>query len=406
MLEIPSGTGKIIGLAGVRRSGKTFLFFDKIRRLADSGTDRRCLLYLNFDDDRLHPIRPEEFDLVLRSLRELYPDTAGRRVHLFLDEVQSAPGWERWARRLQDTEDVEIFVTGSSSSLLRRDLSAALRGRSVTLEVFPLSFREHLSFRGVDVEPFDAVNESRLRSELESYLQWGGFPEVVLADAALRPLILEEYASLMLIRDLVERHDIRNERLMRTLLRHCYRNTATMVNVSKLHRDLASMGLSVAKNTLHEYLSHLEDAFLIFLLPKQETSIRKQEHNPKKLHVIDPGLISAFKAYPQRDIGHKLETAVFLHVRRRIRELFYHANAREIDLCDGEGRMFVNTCWALDQPDTARREMDALASGRTRWPSADAGLVYHEYAPGLIPPDPAVQPAWRYLLSPQAPGPP
>ena len=136
------GTGKVVGLAGVRRSGKTFLFFDTIRRLTEQGVDRRCIVYLNFEDDRLNPIRAEELDLVLRCLRELYPETQNQRVFMFLDEVQNVSGWERWVRRIQDTEDVEVYVTGSSSQLLTRDLATAMRGRSITLEVFPLSFRE------------------------------------------------------------------------------------------------------------------------------------------------------------------------------------------------------------------------------------------------------------------------
>ena len=321
-VSLPLGTGKVVGLAGVRRAGKTFLFFHAMQALARRGVPRDRMLYLNFEDDRLQPIHEGDLDLVLRCFRELYPNSVGERVYLFLDEVQSAPGWELWARRLHDTENIEIFVTGSSSQLLARDLSTALRGRSITLEVFPLSFREFLAFRSIPVLEADADNESRLRSALVEYLEWGGFPEIVLADPALRPLILEEYTSLMLYRDILERYAVRNEKLMRELLRHAFRNTASLLNVSKLHRDLASQGYQVSKNTLFEYLGHLEDAFLVFLLPIQESSIRKQAHNPKKLHVIDTGLVSAFKTHPGRDLGHRLETAVFLHRRRHRKTLF------------------------------------------------------------------------------------
>lgn len=397
-LVLPTGTGKVIGLAGVRRSGKTFLFFDAIRRLVDQGVDRRRIVYLNFEDDRLQPIKAADLDLVLRCLRELFPEVSSQRLYLFLDEVQNVPGWERWARRLQDTENVELFVTGSSSQLLSRDLSTALRGRSITLEVFPLSFREYLAFRDIPIVQGSADNESRLRAALETYLQWGGFPEIVLADETLRPLILEEYTSLMLYRDVVERYGVRNEQLMRELLRHTFRNTASLLNVSKLHRDFTSMGFTVSKNTLFEYLGYLEDTFLVFLLPKQEHSVRKQAHNPKKLHVIDPGLVAAFKAYPGRDMGHKLETAVFLHQRRRRKDLFYYADVAEVDLCDGDGELFLNSCWNLGEPETLQREIGAMALGRTRWPKARGQLLYHEYTPGVEQAIPAAEPAWRFLI--------
>lgn len=397
-LALPAETGKVIGLTGVRRSGKTFLFFDAIRRLAERGVDRRRLVYLNFEDDRLQPIEAADLDLVLRCLHELFPETSRQRIYLFLDEVQNVPGWQRWVRRLQDTEDVGLFVTGSSSRLLSRDLTTALRGRSLTFEVFPLSFREYLTFREIPIVPSSAANESLLRAALETYLQWGGFPEIVLADEALRPLYLEEYASLMLYRDLVERYGVRNEKLMRELLRHAFRNTASLLNVSKLHRDFTSLGLTASKNTLFEYLGYLEDALLVFLLPKQEASVRKQAHNPKKLHVIDPGLVAAFKAYPGRDVGHKLETTVFLHLRRRRKDLFYYANGGEVDLCDGEGAVFYNTCWDLADPETMEREKGAMALGKTRWPGARGRLIYHEYVPGVETTLPTAEPAWRFLL--------
>jgi len=214
----------------------------------------------------------------------------------------------------------------------------------------------------------------------------------------LRPLILEEYTSLMLYRDILERYAVRNEKLMRELLRHAFRNTASLLNVSKLHRDLASQGYQVSKNTLFEYLGYLEDAFLVFLLPIQESSIRKQAHNPKKLHVIDTGLISAFKTHPARDIGRRLETAVFLHHRRHCKALFYYADSVEIDLCDPEGQAFFNTCWDLGNPETLERETRAMDFGIHRWPSSKGQLLYHEYQKQALDRIPHAAPAWKMLL--------
>ena len=276
-------------------------------------------------------------------------------------------------------------------------VTTILTPAGITLEVFPLSFREVLAFRGIEVVPHSAENESLIRRELETYLAWGGFPEIVLADKTLQPLILEEYASLMFYRDVVERYGVRNEKLMRTLLRHAFRNTAGMINVSKLHRDFRSLGFNVSKNTLFDYLGYLEDAFLIFLVPKQEQSQRKQAHNPRKLHVIDPGLVAAFKANPNRDVGQKLETGVYLQVRRTRKDLFYYINGSEVDLCDGEGTLFINTCWSLTEAETRRRESGAMALGHERWPHAHGLLLFHEYAPGIDKEIPEAQPAWRFL---------
>ncbi|MBK8096125.1 MAG: ATP-binding protein [Planctomycetes bacterium] len=400
-LRLPTDTGKVIALAGVRRSGKTFLLFDTMRQLLDHGVDRRQMIHLNFEDDRLQPLQPRQLDLIVRCHREVFPDFARSRLYLFLDEVQAAPGWERWVRRLHDTENISIFVTGSSSKLLTRNLSTAMRGRSVTFEVFPLSFAEFVSFRGLPATATTPAAEQVLADALVEYLRWGGFPEVVLAEPAMRPMILDEYAAVMLHRDLAEQRGVRNELLMRAVLRHCYRNTATLLSTSKLLRDLRSTGLSFGKNTLFRYLQTLEASGLVFQLPTHARSLRKQANNPKKLHVIDTGLIAAFLPGADRDLGHRLETAVFLECRRRQRDWHWLRDQdAELDLCDPEERWFLNSCWRLDEPATLAREAAAVALGRTTMPGARGNLIVHE----PVSPDTAtalsVVPAWRWLLDP------
>jgi len=396
-LVLPCDSGKVVGLSGCRRCGKTFLFFETMRRLLVQGVDRRNIIYLNFEDDRLQPLQAGELDWVLRGHRELYPGGAEARIYLFLDEVQCVPGWERWVRRLHDTENISMFVTGSSSQVLTRDLSTALRGRSIAYEIFPLSFREFLTFKGIVRLPFNVRRESIVRHAFAEYLQWGGFPDVVLKAPELKPLILEEYASVMLFRDLLERHSIRNELLMRTLLRFCFRNTASLLGMGKLHRDLTSQGLQVGKNTLFEYMEMLTDSGLVFMLPKFAESLRKQIHNPKKLHVIDTGLVSAFKAGSERDIGRKFETAVFLECRRRSKNWYYDADGDEIDLVDEAGEQLVHSCWALLDAKTAEREQRAMARGSSRWPKANNVLLYHEISPTLRPQIPDAKEACQWF---------
>jgi hypothetical protein len=280
-----------------------------------------------------------------------------------------------------------------------------MRGRSVTFEVMPLAFREFLAFREIPVDAWNTRAESRVRAAFEEYLHWGGFPEIVLAEPAMRPLILEEYASLLLYRDLVERHGIRNEPAIRALLRHAFRHTSSLLSVSKLHRDLVSQGLELSRNTLFEYLGFLEDAGLVFLLPKQDVSIRKQMRNPRKLHVVDPGLISAYKAGAERDMGHKLETVVYLECRRRTRDWFYQSGAAELDLCDAAGTAFIKVCWDLADPATAAREATAMRAGASAMPGAAGALLYHEFAPAVADRFPDAQPAWRWLLETHTDGP-
>ena len=395
-LELPLAPSKVVTLTGIRRAGKTFLLFRTIRRLTDSGVPRRSILYLNLADDRLYPVVLEEMDLILAAHGELYPEALDGPRYMFLDEVQEVDGWERYVRRIHDTEDVRVFVTGSSARLQTRDLAPALRGRSIGYEVFPLGFAEYASFLGIETAEYDRDAEARLVHALEGYVRWGGLPEVVLAEEALRPLILADYASLIFYRDLVERYSIRNEHVMKLLLGFCAARPSTLLSVHKLHRDLRSRGVTVSKNTLYEYLDHLEDAYVLFRLPRHEPSLRKREQNPKKIHLVDPALGQAFAARGERNRGVWLENQVFLHLRRRFREIFYASNSHEIDLVveAPEGVRFVNVTWSLSEPETREREEAAMAFGRDRYPGASGTLVAHE-----TDGSPTARPAYRYLLT-------
>ncbi len=399
-LELPLDTRKVVTLVGIRRSGKTYLLFETMRRLEAQGVDRRQMLYLNFEDDRLLPIQIGELDLILRAHEELYPEVAGRKKFLFFDEVQNVPSWETYLRRLHDTEEAGLFVTGSSSHLLSRELATGLRGRSVSFEVFPLSFAEFLKFRGLEHEPYSRTSESRMAAALEEYLKTGGLPEVVLAEESLRPRILKEYVDLVFYRDLVERYGVANPQLMRRLLRHCLGHPASLFNVHKLYQDFRSQGLALSKDTLYNYVGYLEESFVVFTLPVAERSLRKQAVNSKKLHAIDWALAYPFVAEPSIDVGKKLETAVFLRWRRQREDLGYLAGDREVDLVVNREHpeQLINVAYSVSQSQAWEREIAALEDAGARFPQAARVLVAHEHTKRK--PSAGIQmiDAWRYLL--------
>jgi uncharacterized protein len=190
-------------------------------RASSSIVDRRQMLYLNFEDDRLLPIKSRELDLITQAHAELYAEFAQRKKYIFFDEVQNAPRWETYVRRLHDTEEAQIFLTGSSSHLLAREPATGLRGRSISYEVFPLSFEEFLAFSNLKHETYSRTSESRVAAALTDYLKVGGLPEVVLAAADLRPRILKEYVDLVFYKDLMERYRVSNSTVMRQLLKQC-----------------------------------------------------------------------------------------------------------------------------------------------------------------------------------------
>jgi hypothetical protein len=399
-LELPLDSGKVVALVGIRRSGKTFLLFETMRRLLAEGVDRRQLVYLNFEDDRLLPIEVRDLDLILRAHDEVYPEVAGRRRYLFFDEVQRVPSWETYVRRLHDTEDARLFVTGSSSQFLSRELATGLRGRSVSFEVFPLSFAEFLRFRGIERTPYSRRSEARVAAALEEYLGVGGLPEVVLAEESLRPRILKEYVDLVFYRDLVERYGVGNPTVMRMLLRQCLGHPTALFNAHKLYQDLRSQGHALSKDTLYSYLDYLEQSFVVFPLPVAERSLRKQAANPKKMHTIDWALAYPFLAEPKIDIGRKLEAAVFLHWRRQREDLGYLAGEREVDLVVQRDRpeWLINVTYSATSATTWTREVEGLERGGMRFPEARRVLVTHERGAHRAPAGIEVVDAWRYLL--------
>jgi len=399
-LTLPLDSRKVVALVGIRRCGKTSILYDTMRRLEASGVDRRRMVYLNFEDDRLLPIETAEFDHVLRAHAELYPEVAGQPRYYFFDEVQRAPRWETFVRRLVDTEGARVFVTGSSSDLLVRDVATSLRGRSISFEVFPLSFPEFLAFRGIEHTRYSRASEGRIAAALDDYLDTGGLPEIVLADEALRPRILQEYVDLVFYKDLVDRYRVGNGPVMRQLLKTCLGQPAALFSAHKVYQDLRSQGYQLSKDTVYQYLGYLEESYVVFTLAVAEKSIRKQAANPKKVHPVDWALGYPFVPARRIDVGHKLETAVFLHWRRQRRDLAYLAGAREVDLVVDPDRpeAALNVAYSVTDADTWDREMASLEAAATRVPKAERVLVAHETGSRKPPKGVKVLDAWRYLL--------
>jgi predicted AAA+ superfamily ATPase len=399
-LQLPLDTEKITTLIGIRRSGKTYLLYETMRRLEARGVDRRQMLYLNFEDDRLLPIKSRELDLIMQAHAELYPEFAQRKKYIFFDEVQNAPRWETYVRRLHDTEEAQIFLTGSSSHLLARELATGLRGRSISYEVFPLSFEEFLAFSNLKHETYSRTSESRVAAALTDYLKVGGLPEVVLAAADLRPRILKEYVDLVFYKDLMERYRVSNSTVMRQLLKQCLGQPAALLTPHKVYNDFRSQGYDLSKDTLYRYLGYLEESYLIFPLSIADRSLRKRSMNPKKLHPVDWAL--GYPLVPEQliDAGRKLETAVFLHWRRQREDLAYLSADREIDLVVNVERpeVLINVALSVAQPEAWEREIAALSAAGEKLPNAERVLVVQEKPQRKPPAGIKAIEAWRYLL--------
>ena len=352
-IKIPTDIPKIISLLGPRRAGKTYVMYDLIQQLRKEVPKER-IVYINLEDDRLFPLELSDLDEFLTGYYELFPFHKDQIVWFFFDEIQEVPNWEKFIRRLFDQETCRIYLTGSSSKLLSRELASVLRGRSIPFEIFPLSFSEFLRFQNIEFEPRSSKGQALLFHYLPMYMKQGGYPELIFVPKEFHNKVINEYLDLMLYRDLTERFSVKQPQLMKYLLKYLLANIANPLSIQKVFRDIKSQGYQVGKNTIYNYVSHLEEAFIIFRVSRFSTSIRKQAINPIKIYTVDSAL--KYTMSIQQDLGSMFENQVFLTLRRRGIQPFYFLENQELDFYfDKQG--LYNACYSLSDPSTREREI-------------------------------------------------
>lgn len=405
-VSMPNVRGKATAVVGMRRVGKTWFCYQHMRELLRQGISKNRLLYLNFEDDRLLPFRALDFESILDVYFGKFPQLKAERCFLFLDELQRIEGWESFVRRVLDTENVAVYITGSSSKLLSAEIATTLRGRSLTVEIFPLSFREALEFHqpGLgEVERFGTRTRALLQNRIVRYLEAGGFPEVQSLDDELRRQVLRNYLDVVILRDVVERHRVSNVAPLRALLRHVMTAPATRLSINKFYNSLRSQGLSCTKNSLYDYMDHLSESYVVFQAPIHSRSERVRRVNPGKVYAIDTGLLQAMSLQLTKDRGVLLENLVYMQLRRRGLQPEYYVtrDGSEVDFVvrtrpRGEW-LLVQACWSLDNSATREREVASLLLAMKELRARHGTIVTwmeEEARRGPI----EIVPAWRWLL--------
>lgn len=330
-MGLPQKTNKIITLSGPRRAGKTYYFYQIIKKLKEK-IDFSRIIYVDFEDDRLFPLAIKDLDDLMEAYFELYPENKAKEIYYFFDEIQNIDNWEIFIRRIYDKEKAKIFLTGSSSKLLSREIATSLRGRTLNYQIFPLSFKEFLNFKGVKPDKNSAYSKIRfqIKKLFQEYAIFGGFPEVVLESDDLKMAVLKNYYDLIIYRDLVERFAVRNVNFLKSLSKYLLTNVSAPFSINGYHQNLEKP-LRPAKETVLEYLSYLQEIELVFLLPIFSYSLKTQQVNPKKNYVVDNGLRNAVCFRFSEDFGRLLENLVFVELKRRNKEIYYYKQKRECD---------------------------------------------------------------------------
>ncbi len=371
-LKLPLDTQKIISVVGVRRSGKTYILFDTMIQLMERGIKKEQLVFINFEDERLS-FDTMDMDLILQAYRELYPEIPEDTIYFFFDEIQNIHGWEKFIRRVYDSVSKKIFISGSNSSFLARDIATSLRGRTLTYEVFPFSFSEYVRFSELENNPFIPRNKAILINSFKEYLQKGGFPETIKKDDRVARDILRNYFYVMLYKDLIERYNISSPLILKYLIEKLAANVTSSFAVNKIFNELKSQGYALSKNTLYDFLSYIDHVYLAFKINKFDFSLLKRNASEKKIYFIDTGLLNMLVLNTSKDWGKLFESAVFIELRRRYGDflepgIFFYKNKRECDfiVVDADKNLkAIQVSFSVNDKETLDREISGLKLAMT-----------------------------------------
>ncbi|PXF58832.1 MAG: AAA family ATPase [Deltaproteobacteria bacterium] len=407
-LKIKAVPNKATVCIGVRRSGKSTYLFQVIQRLLDDGVPRENILYLNFFDDRLHNLRLEGLGAITEAYYSLYPEKKNAEtVYCFFDEIQAVEGWEPFLDRLMRTEKCEVYITGSSAQMLSKEIATQMRGRVLSWELFPFSFREFLDYKRINATGHMSTKKRLIvQKAFEEYWDTGGFPEVVGLDRYLRIKIHQEYFHAILFRDLIERHDISHPKAVMDLAHRLIDNTASLYSVNSLTGYLKSLGHKAPKSAVSDYLEWFEDAYFLFTVRIFDASLARSKTNPKKIYCVDHALVNSVASGILVNTGHLLENLVFTTLRRITPDIYYckTKGGLEVDFLaqmQNRSRMLVQVCESMAEPQTRKREITALSEAMAEY-SLKSGTVVtwnEEDQIKVVAGKIGVVSAWRFLFN-------
>ncbi len=351
-IKIPEFKNKANCIVGPRKSGKTWLF------LMHSRND----LYVDFSDIAFSKLRPEEFFRII----EIFVKIKGRKINrIFLDEIQELNGWETLVLSLLH-RGYRVYATGSSSKILRKEFSSALRGKAVVKLLLPFSFREFLKARKHKIETRTFEGRGEILKHLEDFITLGGYPEVVL-NAEKKEELWRSYFDEIFYKDFVERHRVRNTALGKFLMEFIFQNFSKEMSINKIKTFMKGK-VQLSDKTLYQYAEKLEDTLNIFFVERFSKSVYKRKSWPVKAYICDVG-ISNILAY-SHDKGKRIENLVFLELLRKtnenpLMEIFYWKDyqGREVDFVLKEGlkvKQLIQVTYASARDEIERREIKAL----------------------------------------------
>lgn len=406
--SLPINIRKAMVFIGMRRVGKTFLMYQHMKDLLESGLSKNKLLYINFEDDRLENFKIDDFQTILDVYFELYPNnTKSTDLYFYFDEIQNIHGWEKFIRRLLDKEKMHIFITGSSAKFLSKEIATSLRGRCIKTEIFPMSFKEYLIHQNItNFQNITSKEKSVIKHYCQTYLKQGGFPETLSLSDSLHNQTIQSYVNAAVFRDVIDRYQLKNPHIVKLFLLQCLQNIASILSITKVYNTLKSRGETLNRNNLYDYLEYFEDAYIIFTVPVFELSTRKRQVNPNKIYCIDSAIINSYSIKPQMELSSCLENAVYLHLRNlNFEHIYYYktSSGKEIDFIaqqkTGSIQLF-QVCLNMTDEKTKKREISAIIEAASELKINEAFIISYDEQEIIRINDTTINviPFWRWSL--------
>jgi len=396
---------EIIAIIGLRRVGKTYMMYQKIKELLKEGVNINRIVFIDFEDDRLIGITENDLDKLIEGYYELYPENISKVIYLFFDEIQAAPKWNYFLKRLYEKKQFRIFVSGSSSKLLSQEIATELRGRTLSDRIYPLSFIEFLKFKNFEFDNSTEFSKKRfiLKKFLTEFLEYGGYPTIVKCENILdKESLLRNHMELIIYKDLVERYKIRNTFLLKNLIKYFITNSNRVISLNGFYESIKN-NMDSSKDSIGEYFSYLEDINFFFVLNRFSYSLKKQNEFSKKIYIADNGFKRIYGFNFMEELGRLLENAIFIELKRREKEIYYYSKKNECDFVIKEGNkitQLIQVCYELNESDR-EREINGLVEAMEEFNLTEGLLLTFDKEQEIKLKDKKINlmPAWKWLLN-------
>lgn len=388
-------------IIGVRRCGKSFLLYQVIQHLISSNINPRNILFLNFDENEIYNT---DFDKLLLECKKINPEIS----YLFLDEVQEKQNWERWVRSLYDRmEFKQIFVSGSSASLLKSDISRVLTGRHTTSSLFPFSFKEYLNFHKWEDFKLDYLeyHKARVLHFMENYINEGGFPETLGKTPFERNKYLNDLFDDIVAKDIAARHNLDYPITKKIAYYITSHSSKTMT-----HRSIAR-ACDVSVDTVSKYVPFICEAFLVLPLTKFSPKLKEQMREINKYYCVDTGMVNAVGFKLTDEFSRLMENLVFIELKRQHIEnkkigIFYWQDSgqKEVDFVIKDGlkiKQLIQVCYDLSEAQTRDRELSALLKAGNELKCRDLLIITNDKNGEEVVDGEKIKyiPLWKWLLT-------